>query len=203
MRIARFLYIGSLLLSFAASAQRDTSSTVDDIYPSRRLTLEPAIGVNPYPTADLLISALVQWHITKRLGIVSFTSYSYNNAFQRTSGHIKNDHNYSLSQKFGIGTSRYTEHAAHALSLLVGVKYDAFQETWDDPDLADVTATVESVSPDIGLLYSLKVGRKKYYFSYRTYIPLYPYPLKTLDPWSMDGNLANISMEFGIGIRLK
>ncbi len=203
MKITRYLCIGSLLLSIPASAQSDTSRAVEDIYPLRRLTLEPAIGVNPYPTADLLLTNLVQWNANKRLGLLSYTSYACNNAFQRTSGHVRNDYNYSWSQRFGIGTSRYTQRAAHALSLLVGVKYDAFQETLEDPDLAAVTASVKSVSPDLGLMYSLKVGRKKYYFSYRTYIPLYPYPIKTLDPWSMDGNMANISMEFGVGIRLK
>lgn len=201
--ILRYLFMLSLLSWVPASAQSDTSGPVDDTYPLRRLTLEPAIGINPYPSADLLISGLVQWNSSKRLGIVSYTSYAYNNAFQRTLGHVKNDYNYSLSQKFGIGTSRYGKRTAHSLALLAGVKYDAFKETLEDPDLADVTASVKTVSPDVGLMYSLKVGRQKYYFSYRMYIPLYPYPIKTLDLWSMDGNLANISLEFGVGVRLK
>lgn len=201
--MARYFCIGALLLSVPAAAQSDTSSTVDDNYPLRMLMMEPALGVNPYPTPDLLISALVQWNANERLGVLSYTSYSYNNAFQRTFNHVRNDYNYSLSQKFGVGTSRYTKRAAHALSLLVGVKCNAFQETWEDPDHADVTASVKSVSPDLGVMYSLKVGRKKYYFSHRTYIPLYPYPFKTFDTWAIDGNLASISLEFGVGIRLK
>jgi hypothetical protein len=35
------------------------------------------------------------------------------------------------------------------------------------------------------------------------YLPLYPYPFKTKDVFSLDGNMANISLEFGVGIRLK
>lgn len=203
MKITSYPYIGLLLLSATASAQSDTSGTVDDSYPLRRLTLEPAIGINPYPTADLLISGLVQWNSSKRLGIVSYTSFAYNNAFQRSSGNVKNDYNYSLGQKFGIGTSRYGKRAAHSLALLAGVKYDASKETLEDPDNADVTASVRSVGPVLGLMYNLKVGKQKHYFSFRTYIPLYPYPIKTLDAWSLDGNLANVSLEFGVGVRLK
>ena len=55
----------------------------------------------------------------------------------------------------------------------------------------------------MGVMYNLKLGQKKYFFSYRMYIPLSPYPLKTIDINAVDGNLANISLEMGVGIRLK
>lgn len=202
MMITRFPFIAVLLLSIPVYAQSATSSTEAGTYPLRKLTVEPAIGINPYPTSDLLLSVLVQWNSSKRIGVVSCSSYAFNNAIQRTSGPIKNDYNRTVGQKLGIGASAHGKRVVHSLSLLAGAKYDAFQETWVDPDGGNVTASVASVCPDIGLLYNVKVGRKKYYFSYRTYIPLYPYPLKTLDPWSMDANLANISLEFGVGIRL-
>jgi len=59
------------------------------------------------------------------------------------------------------------------------------------------------MSPDVGLLYDLKVGKKKYFFSYRMFIPLYPYPFKTTDINALDANMANLTIEFGLGIRLK
>jgi gamma-glutamylcyclotransferase (GGCT)/AIG2-like uncharacterized protein YtfP len=51
--------------------------------------------------------------------------------------------------------------------------------------------------------YNLRTGKKKYYFTYRMYIPHSPYPAITIDINSIDGNLANITLEVGVGIRLK
>jgi hypothetical protein len=86
---------------------------------------------------------------------------------------------------------------------MAGIKYGAYKETLENPDFETVSASVSSVSPDVGLMYNLKLGKKKYFFSYRMYIPLYPYPFKTSDVNAIDANMANISMEFGLGIRLK
>ncbi len=156
------------------------------------------------PSSDLLITNLVQWNIKKRLSLVSHTSYSFNNAFLGDVNYIKTNYNYSISQKFGIGTSLYLKNSSHTFSFLAGIKYDAFKETLENPEFEKVSASVSSVSPDVGLMYSLKIGKKKYFFSYRMYIPLYPYPFKS-SRYSMaiDGNMASISLEFGFGIRLK
>ena len=94
---------------------------------------------------------------------------------------IKTNYNYSLSQKFGVGTSLYTKHSSHTFSFMAGIRYDAYKETLENPDFEKVSASVSSVSPDVGLLYNLKIGKKKYFFSYRMYIPLYPYPFKSSD----------------------
>ena len=185
------------------SAQKDTAQTANFDYPVRKLTIEPAIGINLWPMSDMLISNLVQWNLNKRLSILSFSSISFNNAFLREFNYIKTNYNYSVSQKFGIGFSLYTENTSHVFSLLAGIKYDAFKETLENPDFDNVSASVNSVSPDFGLLYNLKVGRRNFFYNFRTYIPLYPYPSKGLDIWAIQGNLANLSLEFGVGICLE
>jgi hypothetical protein len=86
---------------------------------------------------------------------------------------------------------------------MAGIRYDAYKETLENPDIEKVSASVSSVSPDVGLLYNLKIGKKKYFFSYRMYIPLYPYPLISSYIWSLNDNMVNFSLEFGLGIRLK
>jgi hypothetical protein len=203
MKIIQYIVISTLFLNLSATAaQKDSTGIAGKNYPERKVTLEPAIGINPWPTSDLVISALVQWNIMKHLSLVSHTSYSYNDAFAREYNYIKTNYNYSLGQKFGIGTSLYTKHSSHTLSLLAGIKFDNFKETLDNTDFENVSASVTSVSPDAGLMYNLKIGRKKYFFSFRMYIPLYPYPVKSTDTWSLDGNEANLSLEFGFGIRL-
>jgi hypothetical protein len=195
------LFIFFSFLTLSATAQNSDTEIARNGIPSRRITLEPAIGLEPM--SDLIISNLVQLNIKKRLSIVSYTSYSYNNSMQRDFNYIKTNYNYTLSQKFGVGTSLYTKHSSHTFSLMAGIRFDAYKETLENPDFENVSASVSSVSPDLGLLYNLKIGKKKYFFSYRMYIPLYPYPVISSDIWSLSDNMSNLSLEFGLGIRLK
>ena len=201
MKTIVYISIFFSFLTLSGSAQNVDSEKARNSIPLRKITIEPAIGLEPM--SDLIISNLVQLNIRKRLSIVSYTSYSYNNAMQRDFNYIKTNYNYTLSQKFGLGTSLYTKHSSNTFSLMAGIRYDAFKETLENPDFEKVSASVSSFSPDLGLLYNLKIGKKKYFFSYRMFIPLYPYPLISSDIWSLNDNMANLSLEFGLGIRLK
>ena len=202
MKTIKYLSICLLLLTPSVSAQKDSSKTANNNYPVRKVTIEPAIGLEGSQLSDLVISNVLQWNLKKRLSIVSYTSYTYNTMI-RDFNYIKTDYNYTLSQKFGAGTSLYTKHSSHTFSFMAGIRYDAFKETLENPDFDKVSASVSSFSPDVGLLYNLRIGKKKYFFSYRMYIPLYPYPVKSSDFHTIDGNMANLSLEFGLGIRLK
>ena len=108
-----------------------------------------------------------------------------------------------INQKFGVGTSLYSKRSSHTFSFLAGVKYDAFKETLHNPEFETVSASASAVSPDFGLMYHLQKGVGKCFFSYRMYVPLYPYPFGSSDITSVTGNLSAITMEFGIGIQLK
>jgi outer membrane receptor protein involved in Fe transport len=203
MKATIYFALCFLLLTLRLSAQKDSSKVADNVYPVRKVTIEPAIGLETSQMFDLIISNLVQWNIKKQLGIISYTSYSYNNIMNRDFNYIKTNYNYALSQKFGIGTSLTTKHSSHTLSFVAGIRYDAYKETLENPDFENVSASVSSVSPDLGLLYNLKIGKKKYFFSYRMYIPMYPYPVISSYIWSLSDNMSNLSFEFGLGIRLK
>ncbi|MEO8146843.1 MAG: hypothetical protein ABI723_04350 [Bacteroidia bacterium] len=204
MKLIKYLSIYILLInSISAFAQNDSSKLTNKIFPIRKLTTEPGIGLKPYPISDVLVSNVLQWNVKKRLSIVSYTSYTFNSAFLRNFNYIKTDYNYSLSQKIGIGTSLYSKHFSHTFSLMAGIKYDAYKETLNNPEFEKVSMSVSSVSPDFGFMYNLKIGQKKYFFSYRMYIPLYPYPFRSADINSIDGNMANMSVEFGVGMRIK
>ena len=201
MKIFIHLFTSFLLLTLSVSAQKDSPENANSNYPVPLLTIEPAIGVEPM--SDLIISNVVQWNIKKRLSAVSYTSYAFNNAMQRDFNYIKTNYNYTLTQKLGVGTSLHAKRSSHTFSFLAGIRYDDYKETLENPEFEKVTAAQSSLSPDLGLLYNLKMGKKKHFFSYRMYIPLYPYPFKSSYPWSMSDNMANLSFEFGIGIRLK
>ncbi len=204
MKIAKFLFIPFFLLNLTALvAQNAAALNKDKEYHVQNFTISPAIGLNPWPTSDLVISNVVQWDIKKRLSLVSYTAYTYNSVFLRDFNYIKTNYNYSLSQKFGVGTTLYSKRASHTFSLLGGIKYNSFKETLEHPEFEKVSASASSVSPDFGLMYHLQAGKKKYFFSYRMYLPLYPYPMQRLDLTAIDGNIANVSLEFGLGVRLK
>ena len=204
MKRINYISIFFLLLNItAATAQNIPAQTAKSGYHIPTLTIEPAIGLNPYSMSNALVSNVAQWNIEKRLSIVSYTMYAYNNAMSRDFNHIRTEYNNSLSQKFGIGTSLYGKRSSHTFSMMAGVKYDTFKETLYNPEFDQVSVSVKSVSPDVGLMYNWKLGRNKYFFSYRMYLPIYPYPIKSFDIWSLDGNLSNITMEFGLGIRLQ
>lgn len=201
MKIFTYLFTCFLLLTFPASAQKHSFEKANRDYPVPLLTIEPAIGLEPM--SDLIISNLVQWNIKKRLSAVSYTSYAFNNAMQRDFNYIKTNYNYTLTQKLGVGTSLYAKRSAHTFSFLAGIRFDDYKETLQNPAYEKVSAKASSLSPDLGLLYNLKMGKKKHFFSYRMYIPLYPYPFKSSYPWSLSDNMSNLSFEFGVGIRLK
>jgi hypothetical protein len=204
MRRINPLSIILLLLNISSAiGQTETTQTTKKGFPLSKLTVEPAIGINPMPMSDLLLSNLVQWNVNKRINIVSRSAVSFNTAFARNFNYIHTDYSYTIRQTVGVGTSFYTKRSSHTLSLMAGVKYDDSKETLNNPDFEKASMASRSISPDSGLMYNVKMGKKKYFFSYRMYFPLFPYPFKTIDLNAADGNMANLSLEFGFGIRLK
>lgn len=197
MKLRQHLTLTALLFACTiAFAQKDA-------YPARLLTIEPSIGIHTNFGTDLLLSTLVQWNPYKRLSLASHSSYNINNITQREFNQIKTDYNYSFNQKFGVGTTRYCRRSAHSFFLMVGAKYTSYQETLVNPNINNATVSISSLSPDYGLMYSMKRGWKKYFFTYRMYVPLYPWPIKGADVNYADGNMNNIALELGVGIKLK
>ncbi len=198
-------YTFFLFFFFAYSygvAQKNLSGAANQ-YPARELTIEPGVGIHTNFGTDFLITNLVQWNPTQRLSLASHTSFNINNVLQRDFNYIKTNYNYSINQKFGAGTTFYLKKSSHTLLAMVGFKYTAFKETLDNPDFDKVSVSISAVSPDYGLMYSFKRGWKKYFFTYRMYVPLYPWPTKGSDINYIDSNRNNIALELGVGIKIK
>lgn len=200
--------IYSIILLFSlvhscAVAQQSTIASSKTSYPHRILTIEPGVGIHTNFGTDLLITNLVQWNPRKHLSLASHSSFNINNLSQRDFNFIRTDYNYSLNQKFGAGTTVYRKKSSHSFLLMIGIKYTAFKESLENPNLDKVSTSIAAVSPDYGLMYSMKRGKKKYFFSYRMYLPLYPWPTKGSDINFLDGNLNNIALELALGVKLK
>jgi hypothetical protein len=197
--LTNFLFLAILLSATAGFAQTVSPTK----YVSRLLTVEPAVGVHTNMGTDLLLSALVQWNPKRKLAFASHSSYNINNIMARDVESVRTDYNYSMTQRLGVGTTLYGKRSSHSFFLMGGINYTAYQETLMNPDLEPVSTSISSLSPDYGLLYSLKKGGKKCFFTFRAYIPLYPWPMKGSDINYSDANMNTISLEFGLGIRIK
>ena len=195
-----------LIILFSTSdivAQSGKHDERKSSYSSNQVTIAPAIGVHTNFGIDLLLTNLIQWNPKKRLAFASHSSYNINNVLQRNFNGIKTEFNFSINQKFGVGTTFYSKRSSNTFLLMAGVKYTSFKESLVNPDHEKISASVNGFSPDYGLMYSLKKGVKKYFFSFRAYLPLYPWPIKAVDISAADGNMNNIALEFGVGMRIK
>ena len=166
-------------------------------YPFRKLSIEPALGtslVSLMGEPDIQLSALIQLSYHKRFSILAHSALT--NGFSTAYvSDVKANYNLTAAQKIGIGTSVYTRRTANGFFLIGGFKYEAYSGTLENMQLPEkVTVKTSSLSPDYGLMYNLKSGRKKYYFSGRLYIPLVD---------GSSGIIENSNLEFGIGIKLK
>lgn len=199
-------YLTALLIlgiSTLGLAQKDISTGSNETYAFRRLTVEPGIGIHTNFGTDLLITNLIQWNPYKRWSFGAHSSYNINNITQREFNFVKTDYNYSLNQKFGAGMMFNRKRGSHTFMLMAGVKYTSYRETLDNPDFDKASISISAFSPDYGIMYSAKRGWKKYFFTYRVYLPLYPFPIKSSNILYSDGNMNNIALEFGMGIKLK
>jgi len=195
-----------LLLSLVHScaiAQQANHKDVEASYPNRLLTIEPGIGIHTNFGTDLLLTNLVQWNPRGHLSLASHSSFNINNLTARDFNYIKTEYNYTLNQKIGAGATIYRKKSSHSFLMMIGIKYTAYRESLENPNLDKVATTIAAVSPDYGFMYSMKRGKKKYFFSYRMYVPLYPWPTKGSDINYIDSNLNNVALEVAIGIKVK
>jgi hypothetical protein len=51
------------------------------------------------------------------------------------------------------------------------------------------------ILPELGVLYNLKIGKKKYYFATQLYLPLTPFSAASIE--------KNITLSIGIGCKIK
>lgn len=203
MNFLKYFFLLVFLLPGACGfAQKGTIVEINKPSEVRQLTLEPGIGIHTNFGTDILVSNLMQWNPRKHLSLAAHTSFNINNITQRYFNGIKTNYNYSINQKIGIGTTFYSKKRTHTFLFMVGVKYTAFKETLDDARFEKVGTTITSFSPDYGMMYSMKRGWKKYFFTWRMYVPIYPWPVKGSDIQYLDGNMDNIALEIGIGMKI-
>ncbi|NML38666.1 hypothetical protein HHL17_15770 [Chitinophaga sp. G-6-1-13] len=166
--------------------------------PLSHLTIKPAIGILPWSLpVKALTSVVLEYPLKGNWVVGSHTMLA--SAVARNTYNIETNYSLQFSQKFGVGYSMTGPRKFIRLTLLAmgGVRRIAFKETLDYPGLEKITTKTSTTMPDVGLLVDWSLGRKRYTFNARTYLPFYPfegYPVSTFQ---------NISIEMGMGMRLK
>jgi hypothetical protein len=175
-------------------AQKKTASAK---YPFSQLTIEPAIGTRITTflgNADVQLANLVQYNITRRFSVAAHTNFSFDIPANQFSD-VKQNYSYTINQKFGIGTSFHGKRTTNAFFILAGLKYNAYSGTLKNTDFIDqITTQTSSLTSDYGMMYHIKSGRKKYFFSGRLYLPLKD---------GTNGIIENANIELGVGIRIR
>jgi len=187
--------IAIMLFSISSFAQNNKPKERNLPY---RFTTEPAIGTHLSTlmggAMDIQLSNLLQYNISKRIGLISHTAISQFFPIGRMAD-VKQNYSYSIIQKFGIGTSLYTKHNMHTFSILAGLRYNAYSGTLKNDRLPEhITTTTESTTSDYGLMYNWKKIRNKYFLSFRVYVPLKD---------GLAGITENATIELGVGIKLQ
>ncbi len=167
-------------------------------YPSRKLSIEPAIGLrlsSAFGLVDFQLSGLVQYQVNKRISLASHSAFSFDiNSFAAFKN-IKVKKSMTNFQRFGIGTSFYSNKGSHTFFFMAGVKDFKYSASINNPLLEDnVNSQFKTVAFDKGMLYNIKVGRGNPYFSGRVYAPVF------------DGKwiaIENASLELGAGFKIK
>jgi hypothetical protein len=200
MKLNLYLSFALLLCAYSQGYSQNDSAPAPTLV--RTLTLEPGVGIHTNFGTDLIISNLLQWNPNKRLAFASYSAYSINNITQRDFNYIKTEYNYSLNQKFGAGATFYSKKLSHTFLFMAGVKYTAYQETLDNPNFNKVSTSISAFSTDYGMMYSLKRGWKKYFFTGRFYLPLHPWLTKGAHLENVQGTLRDTALEFGVGMKI-
>lgn len=162
------------------------------------LEIKPALGIT-WITVKPTLSVMAFHQFTPKLSIASHSMFSFLLFRNFPQKYIKTNYNYTLAQKLGIGYSLYGPkgQTRHTILLMGGIKYIAFSETLDNPELDKITTSTHSIVPDYGLMYDVSFGGKRRTFDARLYFPFYPiryYPL---------GTVSNIGyLELGVGVKL-
>jgi hypothetical protein len=204
MNKRKFSIVFLLVLVYATNfAQLKIRVVTDKQHTVRSLTIDPGIGFHTNFGSDLLLSTLVQWNPLKYLSLATHSSFAFNNILQRNFNGINTGYNYSILQKFGAGTTLYSKRSSHTFLLMAGMKYTSFRETMKNQDNLPVRASIQSFSPDYGWMYALRKGVKNRFFVFRMYVPLYPWPIKGSSISYADGNMNNIALELGLGLKIK
>ncbi|WP_026461276.1 hypothetical protein [Adhaeribacter aquaticus] len=161
-----------------------------------KLTIEPGIGTKLYSllgSRDIRFTNLIQYNLANSITLVSHSALAFDFPNSRITD-VEQNHSFTILQKLGIGTAIISKGASHNFLVLGGLKYNSYSGTLvNNHPIEKFTSKTSAFSPDYGIMYNLKKGKGKKFFSGRLYLPLNDGIFNMLET-------ANI--EIGVGFQL-
>jgi hypothetical protein len=186
-----------LLLSVTVFAQNFNTDAVNFIAPQYR-SIDFKLGM----TIQGVISPniLYQYNLKKRLAIASYTELGFqpfgNPALKNSVENIKISH-FNIVEAVGIGVTLGKKRLNNSLFLVGGGRYFYEKITLANRNFNNASYSISKFYPELGLLYNLKIGKKKMYYAAQLYIPIYPIvEFKTLD------KVLVSTFSLGVGFKL-
>lgn len=164
------LLILVLAIATQTSAQNQTPSYIDKGFSS----LEVKVGKNGLLQIPVTpnVNVLYQKNLAKHIALVSYTEVAKSIFDTDPAQQYLVINNFWLREMVGIGGTFGRKSLNNNLYLLAGGNFYR-SHTYVDEALKPEMIT-SKLRPELGLLYNLKWGKKRVYFSFQHYIPLYP-----------------------------
>lgn len=186
--------IFTLFFHHTLSAQDSLSNYTSPKFQS----IELKLGVAPLLLAAKLlrpsIGVTYQYNILKGISAISYTESIF---AKETSDYIKYNE-YFLLQAFGIGVTRGKKRFNNSLFLLGGGRYYYSKATVNDITFDKSTYRTSVIYPELGLLYTIKIGKRKIYFTGQLYLPIAP--IQLLKGFE---RFTEATLSFGVGYKIK
>jgi len=164
------LLILVLAIATQTSAQNQTPSYIDKGFTS----LEVKVGKNGLLQIPVTpnVNVLYQKNLAKHIALVSYTEVAKSIFDTDPAQQYLVINNFWWREMVGIGGTFGRKSLNNNLYLLAGGNFYR-SHTYVDEALKPEMIT-SKLRPELGLLYNLKWGKKRVYFSFQHYIPLYP-----------------------------
>lgn len=150
-------------------AQTTLPSYIDPNYKS----IEVKLGVGKIELDYINFNILYQRNITKRLPVVLYTELNNSLLNRNPADHYLTTNYFSWVGVAGIGGTLGKKRFNNSLFVLGGGRYH-HSKLYVKEELNPEMVT-DKLLPELGLLYNLKIGKKRWYFSAQYYQPLYPF----------------------------
>jgi len=185
MKLSRIFIFLLSAFAFQVSAQNQPAPFKSKSFKS----LELQVGTGTRYLGSATLNLNFQKNLTKHLSVLSYT-YIDQNPFDRNPEKTYLAVKYiSLMESVGIGSSVGKKGINAGLYLLGGLRYLRTVEAVKG--FHESSITTKALLPDVGMLFNMKIGKRKFYFATQFY-----YQFTRIDP-----AIAVKNMTVGLGYR--
>jgi hypothetical protein len=187
-----------LLFCKIGFAQNSATNAVNFIPPQYK-SIDFKLG----STIQAVISPniLYQHNVKKHLAVVSYTELGFqpfgNPLFSQSNVENIRISHFNIIEAVGIGVTLGKKRFNNNVFIVGGGRYLYEKITLNNRNFNNPSYSISKLYPEVGLLYNLKIGKKKMYYTAQLYVPIYPFvEFKTFD------KVLVSTLSVGVGFKL-